>query len=98
MAEIYDTTRFGELLNLSQNPRDESLALAAAFLIRTLEPNNISVVVMGGFALRLRGGTRATTDVDVTVNCTIDQLVELLQNNERYDYVYFYIESIFIDK
>ena len=52
-AEIYDTTRFGELYYRSRAPTIVNLALAANYLISILQWGNIPFAFLGGWAMYL---------------------------------------------
>lgn len=60
------------------------LFAAADFVAQMLQANGIPYAFMGGFALKLRGSTRDTHDVDVTVECTMLRLIEVLSGQPRY--------------
>jgi hypothetical protein len=47
------------------------------------QANGIPYAFMGGFALKLRGSTRDTYDVDVAVGCTMQRLIEVLSAQPR---------------
>ncbi|USP72977.1 hypothetical protein yc1106_00251 [Curvularia clavata] len=59
------------------------LFAAADFVAQMLQANGIPYAFMGGFALKLRGSTRDTHDVDVTVECTMLRLIEVLSGQPR---------------
>ncbi|KAF2818210.1 hypothetical protein CC86DRAFT_169784 [Ophiobolus disseminans] len=72
MAEIYDTDRFGVLYYASRQPTSTHLLLAANHLAQVCESAGISHAFLGGWTVRLRGGTRETQDVDITVATTME--------------------------
>ncbi|KAB5581053.1 hypothetical protein GE09DRAFT_461148 [Coniochaeta sp. 2T2.1] len=67
LAEIYDTDRFGELYYGSNDPPDRNLGLAARYMVSLLRRHGIPFAFLGGWAIRLRGGRRATQDIDIAV-------------------------------
>ncbi|KAI9891986.1 MAG: hypothetical protein M1814_002181 [Vezdaea aestivalis] len=83
MAEVYDTTRFGELYYASQNPPTDNLGLACKYLIELSSRNQIEIAVHGGWALFLRGGNRNTNDVDLAVHASMEDLIKVLKQENR---------------
>ncbi|PMD31529.1 hypothetical protein L207DRAFT_591481 [Hyaloscypha variabilis F] len=77
-AEVYDTTRFGELYYGSRQPRVHDLCLAATFLIQIFERAGIPFAFLGGWAMYMRGSPRQTQDVDIAVGTTMENLTTLL--------------------
>ncbi|KAH7395256.1 hypothetical protein DE146DRAFT_659654 [Phaeosphaeria sp. MPI-PUGE-AT-0046c] len=66
-------------LTIAANRAVTSQLLAAAELMaQVFQANDIPYALMGGFALKLRGSTRDTYDVDVAVDCTMQRLIEVL--------------------
>lgn len=84
MAEIYDTDRFGELYYSSREPDPDHLFLAAKYVARTCTHATIPFAFIGGWTLRLRGGTRETQDVDITVSATVEQFKQTVLQKSRY--------------
>lgn len=83
MAEIYNTDRFAELYAASQAVRVEHLGLAGRYLSYVFASNRIPFAFVGGWAMYLRGGHRATIDIDVAVRTDMGNLVEVLQSQAR---------------
>ncbi|KAF2490757.1 hypothetical protein BU16DRAFT_565687 [Lophium mytilinum] len=52
-------------------------------MTRVFQANNIAFAIMGGFALKLRGSTRDTRDVDIALGCTMQRLIEVLSAQPR---------------
>lgn len=84
MAEIYDTDRFRQLYNGSRKPTSNHLFLAASHFAQICQGFNIPYAFMGGWTVRLRGGTRETQDVDITVATTMELLKQALLRMPRY--------------
>ena len=84
MAEVYDTTRFGELYYASRQPTPTHLLLAANHLAQICEHAGISFAYMGGWTVRLRGGTRETQDVDITVATSMEHFKQTVLTMPRY--------------
>jgi hypothetical protein len=82
-AEVYDTTRFGELYYGSRQPRVHDLCLAATFLIQIFERAGIPFAFLGGWAMYMRGSPRQTQDVDIAVGTTMENLTTLLLQCSR---------------
>ncbi|KZM19279.1 uncharacterized protein EKO05_0005106 [Ascochyta rabiei] len=72
MAEVYDTNRFGELYYASRQPTSNHLFLAANHLAQICRNANIPYAFLGGWTVRLRGGSRETQDVDIAVATTME--------------------------
>jgi len=83
MAEVYNTDRFAVLWPLSQNPPVANLGLAGSYLRDLFAYYNIPAAFLGGWAVFLRGSGRRTNDVDITVLCTIERLMEILRAQPR---------------
>jgi hypothetical protein len=81
-AEVYDTTRFGELYYGSREPQVNDLCLAARFLIQIFE-NEFPFAFLGGWAMYMRGSPRQTQDVDIVVGTTMERLKALLLQCSR---------------
>lgn len=83
MAEIYNTDRFAELYYAARNAPMGNVGLAARFLIELFRRNSIAFAFIGGWAIHLRGNTRATEDVDIAVGTNMENLKEILLAEER---------------
>jgi len=59
------------------------LFAAADFMSRLFEANRVPYAFMGGFALKLRGSSRDTKDVDIAVGCTMRLLIDVLSAQPR---------------
>lgn len=59
------------------------LVAAADLVSQVFQANSIPYAFMGGFALKLRGSTRDTHDIDVAVECTMQRLIEVLSGQPR---------------
>lgn len=46
-------------------------------LIRELNSNNVDYIVIGGIALLLHGVVRATEDIDIFINPTVDNIIKM---------------------
>ncbi|CAI4215408.1 unnamed protein product [Parascedosporium putredinis] len=77
-AEVYDTNRFSQLYQASRRPSPEHLSLAADFLFSLFDRHSIRFAFLGGWAVYLRGGTRRTEDVDLSVDMSMDGLTAIL--------------------
>jgi hypothetical protein len=88
MAELYDTTRFGQLYYASRQPTSNHLFLAANHLARICQNANIPHAFLGGWTVRLRGGSRETQDVDITVATTMELFKKTLLQMPRYVLVF----------
>jgi hypothetical protein len=88
MAELYDTTRFGELYYASRQPTSNHLFLAANHLARICQNAGIPHAFLGGWTIRLRGGCRETQDVDITVATTMELFKKTLLQMPRYVLVF----------
>jgi hypothetical protein len=82
-AEVYDTNRFSQLYHASRRPSPEHLGLAADFLFSLFDRHSILFAFLGGWAVYLRGGSRRTEDVDVSVDTDMDGLTAILMPEER---------------
>ncbi|KAJ2899146.1 hypothetical protein MKZ38_003393 [Zalerion maritima] len=83
MAEIYNTDRFAELYSAARNAPMGNVGLAARFLIEIFQRNSIPFAFIGGWAIHLRGNTRATEDVDIAVGADMALLKEILMDEPR---------------
>ncbi|KAL5371448.1 hypothetical protein PMIN06_012893 [Paraphaeosphaeria minitans] len=83
MAEVYDTTRFGQLYYASRQPTTDQLGLAAVHITTWLSQYGLPNAIIGGWAVFLRGGTRQTLDVDLTVSTTMPYLKSVLLLDRR---------------
>lgn len=73
-----------QVLIIAANRALTSQLLAAADLVsQVFQANDIPYALMGGLALKLRGSTRDTQDVDVAVECTMQRLIEVLSTQSR---------------
>lgn len=84
MAEIYNTDRFAELYYPSNTAEIMQLGLAGRFIATLFEERQITYAFIGGWAVYLRGGSRTTRDIDISVTCTMDHLREILMAQSRY--------------
>lgn len=84
MAEIYNTDRFAELYYPSNTAEVMQLGLAGRFIATLFEERQITYAFIGGWAVYLRGGSRTTRDIDISVTCTMDHLREILMAQSRY--------------
>ena len=82
--QTYTVQQGFELANASAATTRPHLDLAAEFLVRVFSANHIPYAFMGGYSLILRGSPRGTQDLDVTVGCAMDQLVQVLKAQNRY--------------
>jgi hypothetical protein len=82
-AEVYDTTRFGELYYGSRQPEINELGLAARFMIQVFEHYRIPFAFLGGWAMYMRGSRRQTQDVDIAVGTTMEYLKAILLQCSR---------------
>lgn len=82
-AEVYDTNRFSQLYQASRRPSPEHLGLAADFLFSLFDRHSIRFAFLGGWAVYLRGGTRRTEDVDLSVDMSMDGLTAILMPEDR---------------
>lgn len=85
MAEIYNTDRFAELYYAARNAPMANVGLAARFLIELFQTHAIPFAFLGGWAIHLRGNTRATEDVDIAVGVDMDRLKQILLAESRYE-------------
>jgi hypothetical protein len=83
LAEVYDTTRFGELYYGSRAPETNDLCLAARFMIQIFEYYRIPFAFLGGWAMYVRGSPRRTQDVDIAVGTTMEYLKAILLQISR---------------
>lgn len=83
MAEVYDTDRFSVLYAQSRRPPVTNLGLAACFLCAFFEYHAIPYSFLGGWAVYLRGGSRMTTDIDVTIDGDMGELERALRMERR---------------
>lgn len=83
MAEVYDTTRFGELYYASRTPATTKLALAAKYVTEVFAYYQTPYAIIGGWAIFLRGSRRDTQDVDITVGVTMEHLKQILLADAR---------------
>ncbi|KAH8723982.1 hypothetical protein GQ44DRAFT_773561 [Phaeosphaeriaceae sp. PMI808] len=83
MAEVYDTTRFGQLYYASRQPSSDQLGLAAIHVTASLNQYSLPNAIIGGWAVFLRGGARQTLDVDLTVSTTMPYLKSVLLLDRR---------------
>jgi hypothetical protein len=67
MAEIYNTDRFGQLYYASRKPTSTHLFLAANHLAQICQNAGIPHAFLGGWTVRLRGGSRETQDLDTVL-------------------------------
>lgn len=84
MAEIYNTDRFAELYYPSNTAEIMQLGLAARFITDLLERYHITYAFIGGWAVYLRGASRTTRDIDISVTTSMDRLREILMAQSRY--------------
>ncbi len=66
-------------------PPFENLVSAALFLAEVLDANNIRFAFLGGFACGVLGNTRETGDVDVCVQSNFRTVLQVLENESRYE-------------
>lgn len=83
MAELYDTSRFGELYYASRSPPVLNLGLAARYISDVLASYRIPFAMIGGWAIYLRGSGRQTQDVDVAVATSMEYLQQVLLAHSR---------------
>ncbi|KAF2757514.1 hypothetical protein EJ05DRAFT_511313 [Pseudovirgaria hyperparasitica] len=83
MAEVYDTTRFGQLYYASRQPRSNHLFLAAYHLAEICQNAGIQYAFLGGWTVQLRGGSRETQDVDISVKTTMELFKKTLLKMPR---------------
>lgn len=83
MAEIYDTDRFAELYYPSNTAEIMQLGLAARFITNLFESNQITYAFIGGWAVYLRGASRTTRDIDISVTTSMDHLRQILMAQSR---------------
>ena len=84
MAEVYNTDRFGQLYYASRAPTSTHLFLAANYLAKICQNAGIPYAFLGGWTVRLRGGSRETQDVDITVATTMELFKNTLLQMRRY--------------
>jgi hypothetical protein len=84
MAEVYNTDRFGELYYASRQPTSDHLLLAANHLAQICQNAAIPHAFLGGWTVRLRGGSRETQDVDIAVATTMELFKKALLRMPRY--------------
>ncbi|PGH36400.1 hypothetical protein GX50_00735 [[Emmonsia] crescens] len=83
MASLYTWEEFPKLMKEAQGPSEANLTSAADLLARMLEESQIPYGFMGGYALKLRGSARNTTDIDIAVEATMLQIREVLLKESR---------------
>ncbi|CZR54900.1 uncharacterized protein PAC_04785 [Phialocephala subalpina] len=81
--QTYTTQQGFELAIASAVATRPHLDLAAEFLVLVFSANNVPYAFMGGYSLALRGSPRGTHDVDLTVGCAMDQLVQVVKAQSR---------------
>jgi hypothetical protein len=84
MAEMYDTDRFGILYYASRQPSSNHLLLAATHLAQICRRATIPSAFIGGWTVRLSGGTRQTPGVDIAVSTTMEQFKQTVLKMPRY--------------
>ncbi|KAI6850013.1 hypothetical protein KC343_g2432 [Hortaea werneckii] len=65
-------------------PTNSKLADAAIAMNKALEALGVDFGIFGGYAIAVLGGPRESKDIDCTVNCTKDWLVEKLSQVEGF--------------
>lgn len=83
MAEIYNTDRFAELYYPSNTAEIMQLGLAARFITNLFESHSITYAFIGGWAVYLRGASRTTRDIDISVTTSMDHLRQILMAQPR---------------
>jgi hypothetical protein len=63
-----------------------NLLSAAVFMATLFDRAGIPYAVMGGFAVKLMGGTRDTRDVDIAFQGKMGDLWKVVENEPRYAY------------
>jgi hypothetical protein len=61
-----------------------NLLSATVFMATLFDQAGIPYGVMGGFAVKLMGGTRDTRDVDIAFQAKMGDLWKLVENESRY--------------
>ncbi|KAF2828479.1 hypothetical protein CC86DRAFT_241231, partial [Ophiobolus disseminans] len=79
----YTHQQLQALMNAANFASSSQLVAAAELMSQVFQANSIPYAFMGGFALKLRGSTRDTHDVDVAVGCTMQRLIEVLSGQSR---------------
>ena len=82
--QTYNVQQGFELANESRIATKTHLDLAAEFMVRVFSANNVPYAFMGGYSLILRGSPRGTHDIDLTVGCAMDQLIQVVKAQNRY--------------
>ncbi|KAG8624035.1 hypothetical protein KVT40_009011 [Elsinoe batatas] len=77
-ATIYDTPMFAVLYQNSRNAKESHLIAASQYLAKVFKTYGIRFAFVGGWAIRMRGGQRATVDVDVAVDFSSGRVQEAL--------------------
>ncbi|RDL37584.1 uncharacterized protein BP5553_05017 [Venustampulla echinocandica] len=81
------TYTVAEGFSLAQKAATETtvahLCSAADFLARVFEVNNVPFAFMGGYSLWLRGSNRHTNDIDLTVGCDMNHLINIIKSQQR---------------
>lgn len=83
MAEIYNTDRFAELYYPSNTAETMQLGLAARFITNLFESHQVTYAFIGGWAVYLRGASRTTRDIDISVTTSMDNLRQILMAQPR---------------
>lgn len=68
----------------SRRPSADHLLLAAKHLSEICQGAAIPHVFLGGWTVRLRGGSQETQDVDITVSATMEQFKQVVLLMPRY--------------
>jgi hypothetical protein len=76
---IYTAQQGFELAKASMVATRTHLDLAADFLVHVFDSNHVSYAFMGGYSLALRGSLRETYDIDLTIGCDMDKLVQIIK-------------------
>ncbi|KAE9363251.1 hypothetical protein N431DRAFT_450043 [Stipitochalara longipes BDJ] len=79
----YTPQQHSQLTAESHNAGPENLTAATDYVTQIFRANGIPYALMGGFALKLRGNTRNTYDVDLAVGCDMSQLIAVLASQNR---------------
>ena len=83
MAETYDTMQQQAYQAQAQAAETRSLRAAALYLSNHFRARHITIAIMGGFSVVLRGSIRRTHDIDIAVASSMGAVRQALQGEDR---------------
>ena len=83
MFQTYDTTQQQEYQAQANAATLRNLRAAATYLSNRFRERHITIAIMGGFPIVLRGSRRRTHDVDIAIGSSMGAVRQALQGEQR---------------